>query len=193
MAGTLVRKLLTRQSAIFWLVVASGVTLVMWITDTTQTALRSQPAAQHEPDYYMGHFNLTITDAEGAPRQWLEAERMQHFADRTTELKAPLLRVARLDKGEWRVRALRGAVENDQQIDLTGDVTVEYHSGAGDPGMRIRTDRLRVNLDNNTGATDSPVTMEQANARVSAVGMRFDINRQHMQLLAQVRGQYVVE
>ena len=191
---TLARKLLSRNSLVFWAVLAGGITLVIWITDTTQTALRAPPVAKHEPDYYMEKFKLTITDPQGVPRQWLEADKMLHYVDHTAELTAPLLRAVQANKGEWRVRALHGSVESDQQINLTGDVTVEYHASQSvASALSLRTDQLRVNLADNTGATDGPVTMEQANARVSAVGLRFDLNQQQMHLLANVRGQYAVQ
>jgi len=191
---TLARKLLSRNSLVFWAVLAGGITLVIWITDTTQTALRAPPVAKHEPDYYMEKFKLTITDPQGVPRQWLEADKMLHYVDRTAELTAPLLRAVQANKGEWRVRALLGSVESDQQINLTGDVTVEYHASQSvASALSLRTDQLRVNLADNTGATDGSVTMEQANARVSAVGLRFDLNQQQMHLLANVRGQYAAQ
>ena len=191
---TLARKLLSRNSLVFWAVLAGGITLVIWITDTTQTALRAPPVAKHEPDYYMEKFKLTITDPQGVPRQWLEADKMLHYVDHTAELTAPLLRAVQANKGEWRVRALHGSVESDQQINLTGDVTVEYHASQSvASALSLRTDQLRVNLADNTGATDGPVTMEQANARVTAVGLRFDLNQQQMHLLANVRGQYAVQ
>ena len=191
---TLARKLLSRNSLVFWAVLAGGITLVIWITDTTQTALRAPPVAKHEPDYYMEKFKLTITDPQGVPLQWLEADKMLHYVDRTAELTAPLLRAVQANKGEWRVRALHGSVESDQQINLTGDVTVEYHASQSvASALSLRTDQLRVNLADNTGATDGPVTMEQANARVTAVGLRFDLNQQQMHLLANVRGQYAVQ
>ncbi len=194
MSLTLARKLLSRNSLVFWAVLAGGITLVIWITDTTQTALRAPPVAKHEPDYYMEKFKLTITDPQGVPLQWLEADKMLHYVDRTAELTAPLLRAVQANKGEWRVRALLGSVESDQQINLTGDVTVEYHASQSvASALSLRTDQLRVNLADNTGATDGPVTMEQANARVSAVGLRFDLNQQQMHLLANVRGQYAVQ
>jgi len=188
-----VRKLVGRQSVVLWAVLAMGIIVVNFITDTTQTALRSPPIAARDPDYYMDHFKLTVTDPLGAPRQWLDAERMLHYADQTAELTAPLLRVAQSNSGEWRVRAQRGRIENDQDINLTGNVTIEYHSSATDPGMRLETDQLRVNMLANTGATDSPVTMVQRNVHVSAVGLRFDLNQQKMQLLSQVRGRYAAE
>ena len=92
MSLTLARKLLSRNSLVFWAVLAGGITLVIWITDTTQTALRAPPVAKHEPDYYMEKFKLTITDPQGVPRQWLEADKMLHYVDHTAELTAPLLR-----------------------------------------------------------------------------------------------------
>lgn len=75
---------------------------------------------------------------------------------------------------------------NGEQLDLAGDVLVRDLIREA----QISTDKLRIDLETNQVATDSPMTLHLPNGHTESVGMRANLSEERVQLLSQVRGHY---
>ena len=89
------------------------------------------------------------------------------------------------------VRAQRGFVPaGGGQLELTGQV-IAISPPQAPPATRIETESLTLLLGEHHAQTSDAVTITQPGLTMRGIGMRADLDRQHVSLLSQVRARYV--
>ncbi len=173
-----------------------GASLSWWLSKSINVETPPRPSkARHIPDYSMSHFTLRAMDDRGRLHYRLYAEQMSHFMDDdTSSLEQPNMTVFKPGGPSWNVYARHGWVSSGQKtIALRGDVVIWRNARQGGSGLEIQTDELHIVPDRQYAETDRPVTITQDVGVTHAVGMRVNLDQSRMELLADVRGHYVLE
>lgn len=93
-------------------------------------------------------------------------------------------------KPGWFVTAQEGRLDNnDTWFTLTQEVLARQISEKQGE-TTISTSDLRLNLQDQFAETGKAVTMRAAKSQITAVGMRADMKREHIELLSNVKGTY---
>ncbi|RYY76608.1 MAG: LPS export ABC transporter periplasmic protein LptC [Gammaproteobacteria bacterium] len=93
-------------------------------------------------------------------------------------------------KPSWYVTAKEGQLDNkDEWLTLKNDVLARQTSEKQGE-TTITTNELRLNTQQQFAETDKAVTMRAAKSEITAVGMRAEMKREHIQLLSHVKGTY---
>jgi lipopolysaccharide export system protein LptC len=93
-------------------------------------------------------------------------------------------------KPGWFVTAQEGRLEgNDVWFTLTEEVLARQTSEKQGE-ITIATSDLRLNIQDQFAETSKAVTMRAAKSQITAIGMRADMKRDHIELLSHVKGNY---
>lgn len=184
-----------RHAIIFPLVLALMLALVtFWIN---QTVLEQGPkldgSNRHDPDYMLGNFVTTQTDAQGKLRYVLAAAEMMHYPDDdSTVLQRPRFTQYAVNKPYTQIQGLRGYVSSDgEEVEFVDNVKVVREATAEKGEMQLLTERLLIEPNKELATTSAAVTIKQApKTVVKAVGMVFDKKNQTITLLNRVRVHY---
>lgn len=182
--------------ALVGLVLLLGATLSWWLLKSLEVHQPSPPKkARHIPDYAMSRFILNAMDEDGRLHYRLYAKHMFHYLDDdTSSLEQPNMTVFKPGGASWNVYARRGWVSADQKnISLKGDVLIWRNALSNGSGVEIQTDELHIMPDKQYAETDRPVIISQEFGVTHAVGMRVNLKQGRMELLADVRGHYLLQ
>jgi lipopolysaccharide export system protein LptC len=134
---------------------------------------RPGAGAGNEPDYIIDNFSWVRMSETGKPRYMISGERLTHRpADNTALVDKPIVQSLTVEHPPMTMTAERALVnQNQNQIDLTGNVDIRRPAGAKSEPLRIRTEALTVLPDEDIVKTDRPIEMQLGAALVSGVGM----------------------
>jgi len=146
----------------FWLV------QVMQGEDNTPGA-----GAGNEPDYIIDNFSWVRMSEAGKPRYVVSGDRLTHRpADNTALVEKPVVQNLTDDHPPMTMTAEHALVsQNQNQIDLTGNVDIQRPAGTDSQPLRIRTQALTVLPDEDIVKTDKPIDMKLGASSVTGVGM----------------------
>jgi lipopolysaccharide export system protein LptC len=146
----------------FWLV------QVMQGEDNTPGA-----GAGNEPDYIIDNFSWVRMSEAGKPRYVVSGDRLTHRpADNTALVEKPVVQNLTDDHPPMTMTAEHALVsQNQNQIDLTGNVDIQRPAGTDSQPLRIRTEALTVLPDEDIVKTDKPIDMKLGASSVNGVGM----------------------
>jgi lipopolysaccharide export system protein LptC len=146
----------------FWLV------QVMQGEDNTPGA-----GAGNEPDYIIDNFSWVRMSEAGKPRYVVSGDRLTHRpADNTALVEKPVVQNLTDDHPPMTMTAEHALVsQNQNQIDLTGNVDIQRPAGTDSQPLRIRTQALTVLPDEDIVKTDKPIDMKLGASSVNGVGM----------------------
>lgn len=154
------------------------------------------PTTQQEPPhagigYYATEARLSATDDQGLVRYRVAADSVeQQPRDGSVTLREVTIHYDPPEGRPWELRSDAGSMPPDGKIvTLTGNVVAETQAG-GAPPATIRTDYLKFDAASDVVTTNREVLLDYAGNRVRAIGMRAELAREHIELLAQVRGSY---
>lgn len=179
--------MLNRWNIIFLLVVVAGVST--WVVNLLGTGNPEQGrAANHQADYYMQQFSTSVMDTNGALKQKLSADYLEHYADDdTTELTQPRLELHHENRQPLHVKSEQGWLTSDNQVILlTGEVSFWQNNPDGIRVFDLYTRNVRLLTDQEYAETDQPVVFTSARARITAVGMRVHFKESRIELLNNV-------
>ena len=144
------------------------------------------------PDYVLHDYEIVSLDKLGKESFTLRGPRLQRDpADKTMTLITPQFQVPDREQHYWDVRAQRGFVPaGGGQLELTGQV-IAISPPQAPPATRIETESLTLRLGEHHAQTSDAVTITQPGLTMRGIGMRADLDRQHVSLLSQVRARYV--
>ena len=146
------------------------------------------------PDYYLKDFIATTMDETGRPARRLVGESMVQFPHETSaDLEAPLLRTFRSDGRVWVMSSDTAKVyEGGAVVWLQGDVHIfrERYQSAG--RIDVYTRDLWVYPERDYAESEQAVSVEDALGVTRGIGVRVDLTRGWLTLLAQVKGEYEV-
>jgi len=155
------------------------------------TQLAAAPAKE-PPRYAITGVQWLRLGPEGEPEFRAEAESVDYFADESAEMRNVKLDSLGGYSSPWHVEAPRGqAPARERRLKLTGGVRA---SGAlARERVSLVTPRLWVDLLRRELHTDAPVELQSDFRSATARGLRSDFAGEHVQLLNDVRVDYVPE
>jgi lipopolysaccharide export system protein LptC len=127
----------------------------------------------NDPDYIIDNFSFVRMSETGQPRYVISGERLTHRpADNTSVIDKPVVQSMSTDRPNMTMTANIANVNQDQnQIDLVGNVDISRPASKTSQPLRIRTEALTVLPDEEISKTDKPIRMTLGAASVSGVGM----------------------
>lgn len=183
------------RTVLVLLVLTGAAAVAFLLRHTPERAGGPLVAGDERPDYVMADFLLVETDEQGRSGHTLAAELMDHYAARgESDLVEPRFQFFEEDQLAWRISAVHGTVHDlEQVVRLQGDVQVHYTATDAGRNFEIRTETLAVWPTERRAETDAPVRIVQQSGVTEAIGMRARMDDGIIRLLADVRGQYVVD
>jgi lipopolysaccharide export system protein LptC len=127
----------------------------------------------NDPDYIIDNFSFVRMSETGQPRYVISGERLTHRpADNTSLIDKPVVQNMSVDHPRMTITANTARVNQDQnQIDMTGNVDISRPAGKTTQPLRIRTEALTVLPDEDIAKTDKPIEMKLGAASATGVGM----------------------
>ncbi|ALK95500.1 lipopolysaccharide assembly protein, LptC-like family [Massilia sp. WF1] len=127
----------------------------------------------NDPDYIIDNFSFVRMSETGQPRYVISGERLTHRpANNTSVIDKPVVQSLSVDHPHMTMTADTAHVNQDQnQIDLVGNVDITRPGSATTQPMRIRTEALTVLPDEEISKTDKPIQMTLGAASATGVGM----------------------
>jgi lipopolysaccharide export system protein LptC len=129
--------------------------------------------AGNEPDYIIDNFSWVRMSESGKPRYVISGERLTHRpADNTALVDKPVVQSLTVEHPPMTMTSERALVsQNQNQIDLTGNVDIRRPAGAKAEPLRIRTEALTVLPDEDIVKTDKAIEMQLGASSVAGIGM----------------------
>ncbi len=186
--------------ALLLAVIAAG---IHWYDNTGNRVLSVQEKArQFAPESIVSGFAQTTFSPTGIRQYHLKAERVTHYsAQSAAEMLRPDILFYRdeslpdqavpTDTIDWQASAATGIFhEEGDTLKLSGNVQVEKPLRDSET-LNFETESLTIKPREEVASTDDPVTVRQALHVTRATGLHIDIAAGQVQLLSQVRSQYV--
>jgi lipopolysaccharide export system protein LptC len=145
-----------------------------WLVQVMQGEENAPGAnAGNEPDYIVDNFSWVRMSEAGKPRYVISGERLTHRpADNTALVEKPVVQSLTAEHPPMTMTAEHALVsQNQNQVDLTGNVDIQRPASANSQPLRIRTEALTVLPDEDLVKTDKPIDMKLGASSVNGVGM----------------------
>lgn len=183
-----------RRRVLPLLVLALVLALGWWISrpEPARQADRARDDAPGPPLYEVVDARFRQFNAEGRLISRLDSPRVVFDDDtRMWTLETPLWqRSAEDDEVQWVGRASRGTLLGDRtRAELVGDVTLARQREGGPP-VTLSTQVLHLRPEAGYAETDRPVTIEGPGWHTEGVGARAWLDRQTLEVLADVRSRF---
>lgn len=142
----------------------------------------------------MEHFVRTAMDENGHVETQLHAPYMAHFpVDGHSELTKPTLDVYNAKGNPWHASAEHAWVSGAEDVILLfGKVHLWREDGSGNREWDLFTAEMRVLPKQEYAETKNPVTIVGKNTVTRSVGLKADLNRDHLELSSRVRSRHEV-
>lgn len=183
-----------------WLVV--GVLVIVFATfkytSTQDVSAPQQAEIKIFPHSYITDVEVRQYDRDGGIHYQMNTPLIRRFQvkDSPSEQDYSLFEtpvfmlVNNPQKPGWFVTAQEGRLDNnDTWFTLTHEVLARQTSEKQGE-TTITTSDLRLNTQEQFAETSKAVTMRAAKSQITAVGMRADMKREHIELLSNVKGTY---
>lgn len=162
-----------------------------WLARHTPQPPSAAPPAppRQTPDYTMQRFSITRFDASGRAMLRIEGQMLRHYPARD-QLEIDEVRVlaTHADGRRTEARARRALVQGDaSEIQLMGDASVSSVGSDGQPPLRIDSQFLHADVQQERLRTHLPVTVRQGRHLARAGGLDYQHAGQLLQLLGPVR------
>jgi lipopolysaccharide export system protein LptC len=129
--------------------------------------------AGNEPDYIVDNFSWVRMSETGKPRYVISGERLTHRpVDNTALVDKPVVQSLTVEHPPMTMTSDHAFVsQNQNQIDLTGNVDIQRPGSKTSQPLRIRTQALTVLPDEDIVKTDKPIDMKLGASSVAGIGM----------------------
>jgi lipopolysaccharide export system protein LptC len=126
-----------------------------------------------DPDYIIDNFSFVRMTEAGQPRYVISGERLTHRpANNTSVIDKPVVQSMSVERPRMTITADNAHVNQEQnQIDLYGNVDISRPGSKTTQPLRIRTEALTLLPDEDIAKTDKPIRMTLGAASVTGVGM----------------------
>ncbi|HZP12745.1 MAG TPA: LPS export ABC transporter periplasmic protein LptC [Nevskiaceae bacterium] len=179
---------------LFALPILLAVALLVLTWRGNETAVEpSSPAAEAQPRYQLDDARWIRYDERGQPEFQASAESIEYFDDESAKLSTIEMHSLGGASSPWRISAPRGHAppHSQQRVQLYGGVDANGQWPQGEP-LSFQTPSLWVDEKTHQIYTDAPVQLRGPGRSASAAGMRADWIGKSVELLGQVRTQYVL-
>jgi lipopolysaccharide export system protein LptC len=168
--------------------------LTFWLEQTVRLAAPDlQKRVRNDPDFVVEGVSAVESGPDGLPHNIFVAAKLVHYPDDDSDhLTEP--RLSRIDgtKPGLFVRSDRAVVSSDGvDVYFMGNVhVVQANPPPGGP-LSLATNFLHVIPDQDYAETKEAVTVTDARATITAVGLELNAQTRVLKLFSQVKGQYV--
>lgn len=186
---------MTRLRTILLLVLISlMVTLSVQLTEqfSTQTISQSGTGKTRDVDYSIKDFNLTTMDPGGQTQYHLSAANMLHYQESDeTSLEKLNIDLFRAPRTHWNIQSSKGSVApHGKSVELTGNVIIKRAEPTTKNPLVITTSTLHIDVEKNIVSTKATIKLRGNGINIQSKGLRANMNKQTIHLLAKVRGTY---
>ena len=168
--------------------------LTLWLDRTVQPSSAPRDgSARHDPDYIVDNLSAVRLGPDGKPQHRVEAKRMLHYPDDdTTHLESPRYVSFEGKHPQITVVAETALVSREGgTVDFNTNVRAVRAATEKNSELVLTTEHLRVIPDDHIASTDAPVTIVDANTKLTAVGLELDDKAKTVKLKSNVRVAYV--
>ncbi len=147
------------------------------------------PTADSGPNAIIDNPKIIRTDAQGHAQYRLDAKQIVHSqqGDRSM-IEQPVMVSLAADRPKTTLRADQAvATDQQNQIDLQGNVVIQRDAFDGQPPARITAPRATVFVREERAITDAPVLVQRGLSTLQGVGMRFDQKTQKIEIVSESR------
>lgn len=177
-----------------WLAVIGLIVGSAWLG---HQPISEEPAAMasvhaQEPGYAARDAELTETGDDGRPLYRLNANTIhQQPEDGSVQLHQVRMAYRAENSSQWTLTAEQGALrENNEHIELTGDVRVIGVVPGGSDLAQIRTDRLSFNTQTEMVDTRDAVTLLWGSRELQGIGLTASLKDREVTLESAVHGRF---
>jgi lipopolysaccharide export system protein LptC len=127
----------------------------------------------NDPDYIVENFSFVRMAETGKPRYVISGERLTHRpADNSSVIEKPVVQGLNTEHPPMTMTAQHALVsQNQNQVDLSGDVDIQRPGAANARPLRVRTEALTFLPDEDIAKTDRAIEMKVGTATAHGVGM----------------------
>lgn len=127
----------------------------------------------NDPDYIVENFSFVRMAETGKPRYVISGERLTHRpADNSSVIDKPVVQGLNTEHPPMTMTARHALVsQNQNQVDLSGDVDIQRPGAANARPLRVRTEALTFLPDEDIAKTDRAIEMKVGTATAHGVGM----------------------
>jgi lipopolysaccharide export system protein LptC len=138
----------------------------------------------NDPDYIVDNFSFVRMTETGRPSYVISGVRLTHRpANNTSVIDKPVVQGMSVEHPRMTITANTANVNQDQnQIDLAGNVDISRPGNATTQPLRIRTEALTVLPDEDIAKTDKPIEMKLGASVVTGIGMVANNATQQLQV-----------
>lgn len=187
---------LSKRHITLWVVLLLAL-LSLWVQQQEDQALEQpQEGDALVMDYSLTDFEITAMDETGQPKHRLQGESMIHYAETNyAELVRPHLEVYReAGAGPMSLDAdLAMVYEGGESVLLQGEVRMLRQDALTEHVMEVQTRDVWFYSERELAETSEKVTILDARGTTTAKGMKINLKAGTMELMASVRGEYVLE
>jgi lipopolysaccharide export system protein LptC len=162
------------------------------ILQRTFSPTSQTPHNTHDPASFVEGVTVVQMDQFGNVADEFHAPMMWHYSDdNTTDIDSPEITLYKDNQPPWKITAVRGRVNgNNKSVLLWDNVEASQAASPHMPSTRILTTAITVYPQRKYAETDQVVTALQPGAMMKSLGLRADMQRGTIELLAHVRGTY---
>lgn len=168
----------------------AGLAIAAWgLSEVLQRGGLRSSTGTSGPNAIVESARIIRSDALGKPQYRLEAKRIVHYDDGDQSLfEQPVMVSLSTDKPATIVRADQAVATNNQnQIDLSGDVRIHRAAFGAQPEARVATSKATLFVEEERAITDAPVFVQRGFSTLQGVGMRFDQKTQKIDIVSESR------
>lgn len=154
----------------------------------TPPAFNSDNYTKQNPNFFLVNSRGLQFDENGERDIAISSERMVHNPeDDSINIREPRFTFFKDGEISWKVRAQSGVIDQGRdQLELQQRVEMVSSDGRSS----LTTPQLFIFPNTKKAKTAKPVTLTNSNGFTRAIGMNADLQKKHIALLSQVRGQY---
>lgn len=148
--------MLSTRQRILALAMASVGAFAWWLHRGEEVPGPQEGARERRPDYRVDHLRVTTMDESGAPRRYLTATELRHYADdNSKELQAPEVILCVKRGPPWRIRSETAWISGDNHlIRMEGEVYVDRVAGPASSSVHMRTHDVLLKWNENYAQTE---------------------------------------
>jgi len=164
-----------------------------WLNKTNiPVASKLDGNLRHDPDYFAEGLVAYSLLASGVPQYLLLADHLYHYPDdKSTQLINPHIVFYQEKSPDWEIDAAEGLViSNGDEILLSGGVIAKQTDDNAVTLMKMTTEDLLFKPNEKFVKTDKDVLLEDDHGTIRATGMEAYTEKNTIQFLSNVRGEY---
>jgi lipopolysaccharide export system protein LptC len=173
------------------IILFSVLAVASWgLSEFIQRGMGGAPgAALSGPNAIVDNAVIVRTNPQGRPMYRLEASRITHDErDEKSLFEQPRLLTLLADRPVTRIRSDTGVTgDNQNKIDLDGNVVFERDPFESQPLLRVSTTRATLFIEEERAITDAPVFIQRGLSTLQGVGMRLDQKTQKLEIISESR------